>query len=152
MHEGRPRVFVDTNVWVSAFVNPNGPPAHVLDAFLSGRFVPVISEVLLDEIGGVLKRPRVRARVQLADQEVAEFLLLLKNRGVEAFPTGTMHLCRDPRDDVLLETAVLGRAQFAVSRDDDIKRDLEIAARLHEYGVEVLSVAQFLRVLASLAD
>jgi predicted nucleic acid-binding protein len=58
-------------------------------------------------------------------------------------------LSRDPDDDILLETALVGGAQYFVSRDDDVKRDQELLARLRERGVEVLSVAQFLDLLAS---
>ena len=32
------RAVVDTNVWVSALLNPNGHPAAVLEAFRNGRF------------------------------------------------------------------------------------------------------------------
>jgi predicted nucleic acid-binding protein len=59
-------------------------------------------------------------------------------------PTGAVHECRDPDDDLVLETALLGHAQYLVTRDDDIKRDLELIERLQAYGVTVLSVQQFL--------
>lgn len=49
----------------------------------------------------------------------------------------------------LLEAAILGGAQYFVSRDDDIKGDQELIARLREHGVEVLSVARFLSLLAT---
>ena len=62
-------------------------------------------------------------------------------------PTGLLRLCRDQRDDIFLETAILGEAQYAVSRDDDIKRDLDLIAHLRANGVEVVSVAQFLALL-----
>lgn len=47
----------------------------------------------------------------------------------------------------MLETAILGRAHYIVSRDDDIKRDLNLIAHLHEHGIEVVTVAQFLALL-----
>jgi uncharacterized protein len=62
-------------------------------------------------------------------------------------PSGELRLCRDPDDDVVLETAILGEAQFVVSRDDDIKRDLDLMTHLRANGVEVVSVAQFLALL-----
>ena len=148
MHEVLPGVFVDTNVWISAFINPGGPPALILDAFRNGRLIPIVSQTLLHEIEDVLRRPRIRARLKSSNGDVAEVLELLKERGIEVMPTGTLRLCRDPRDDALLESAVLGRAQFAVSRDDDIKRDRDLIGRLRELGVEVLSVSEFLEMLA----
>lgn len=58
-----------------------------------------------------------------------------------------MHECRDPDDDLILETAILGQAQYAVSRDDDIKRDLDLLDHLRAHGVTVSSVQQFLAKL-----
>ena len=147
MAEARPRVLVDTNVWISAFINVAGAPARVLDAFLADRFVPVVSDALLDEIREVLQRPRIRRRWQVSGDDVATALELLKDRAIQAIPTGSLHLCRDPDDDILLETAVVGGARYFVSRDDDIKRDQELMAQLRERGIEVLSVARFLILL-----
>ena len=148
MDEALPRVLVDTNVWISAFIAPHGAPARVLTALREGRFVPIVSQALLDEIQDVAYRPRIRRRRQFTDDDVTEALALLRDRGVVVVPTGSLHLCRDPADDFLLETVLRGAAQFAVSRDDDLKRDLDLMAQLRARGVEVLSVAQFLELLA----
>lgn len=52
--------------------------------------------------------------------------------------------CRDPDDDLILEMAMLGQAHYAVSRDDDIKRDRDLIRHLQAHGVAILSVQQFL--------
>ncbi len=64
-------------------------------------------------------------------------------------PTGELHLCRDPADDFLLETALLGQAGYMVTRDDDLKRDLELIQQMEEQGIQVLSVRQFLKLVES---
>ncbi len=61
---------------------------------------------------------------------------------------GSFVLCRDPKDDILLETAILGEADYVVSRDDDIKRDLDLIAHLRKHSIEVVPVTQFLDRLA----
>ncbi|MBI4494992.1 MAG: putative toxin-antitoxin system toxin component, PIN family [Chloroflexi bacterium] len=152
MPEQLPRALIDTNVWISAIINLQGAPAQVLDALWERRFVPVISQGLLDEIREVFGRPRIRRRAQYSEADLALAIQRLEEQAVKVYPTGQLHLCRDSRDDFLLETALLGQAQFAVSRDDDLKRDLDLIARLREQGVEVLSVAQFLRELEKLND
>lgn len=119
----------------------------MLDAFLVNRFVPVVSAALLDEIRDVLDRPRIRRRWQMSGADIATVLALLQDRSSKATPTGNLHLCRDPDDDILLETALVGGARYFVSRDDDVKRDQELIARLKEWGVEILSVARFLALL-----
>lgn len=53
------RVVVDTNVWVSAAIEPLGPPAKVTGAVTQGPFVLVLSAPLLEELSRVLRRPRL---------------------------------------------------------------------------------------------
>jgi putative PIN family toxin of toxin-antitoxin system len=142
-----PRAFIDTNIWISAFINPAGAPAKVFEALYQDRFVPVVSQALLVEIESVARRPRIRQRIQLSDEALENARHDLSYRAIHVIPTGELRLCRDQRDDILLETALRGEAQYAVSRDDDIKRDLDLMAHLRANGVEVVSVAQFLELL-----
>ncbi len=135
---------LDTNVWVSSFINPSGSPARVVRAWRDGRYQVVISLPLLEELSDVLTRPRLTRRYPILAQDVEEFLQLLIQRSQIVVPTGSVRECRDPDDDLVLETAILGHAQYAVTRDDDIKRDLNLIERLQARGVIVLSVQQFL--------
>jgi predicted nucleic acid-binding protein len=45
---------------------------------------------------------------------------------------------------MILETAILGSADYLVTRDDDIKSDRELIALLKERNVSVVTVRQFL--------
>jgi putative PIN family toxin of toxin-antitoxin system len=140
---------VDTNVWISALINPRGYPARLKDAWLDGKLQIVVSVALLDEIADVLSRPRIRDKYHLNTEDVKEFLRLIAGKSITVATTGTLHLCRDPDDDLMLETALNGSATFAVSRDDDLKRDQELISRMLEQGIEVLSVQRFLERLGS---
>lgn len=140
-------VLIDTNVWVSAFINPAGSPARLHRAWLANRFQVVVSLPLLDELSDVLTRPRITRKYPIQSNDVEEFLQLLIQRSQIVVPTGTLQECRDPDDDLILETAILGRAQYAVSRDDDIKRDPDLIEHLEKHGVTVSSVQQFLTKL-----
>jgi uncharacterized protein len=142
-------VLVDTNVWISALINPHGYPARLKDAWAQGKFEATVSIPLLDELAEVLARPRIRTKYGLDEQEISEFLRLLSARSRKVTTQGQLHVCRDPDDDLILETALLGRARYAVSRDDDIKRDRDLVAQIEVHGVEVLSVQQFLDRLAT---
>lgn len=119
----------------------------MLEALRARRFVPVLSEALVEELLDVLSRPRLVRKYRLAAIDIAEFAALLDERALKVDPKGKLRLCRDQADDVVLETALLGKAQYAVSRDDDLKRDLELMRRMQEQGVTVVSVSQFLAVL-----
>jgi putative PIN family toxin of toxin-antitoxin system len=106
----------------------------VFTALREGRFVPVVSRLLLDEITEVLDRPRLRRLRGMNDADLATLLALLEDRVIEVLLAGDLHLCRDPEDDFLLETAIRGGARFVVSRDDNLKRDLDLMARLRGMG------------------
>ena len=137
-------VLLDTNVWVSAFINPAGPPARLARAWLDGRYEVVVSLPLLDELADVLTRPHLTRKYPIAAGDVEEFLQLLIRRSQIVVPTGSIRECRDPDDDLILETAILGQAQYTVTRDDDIKRDRDLIDHLRARGIAVLSVRQFL--------
>lgn len=139
---------LDTNVWVSAFLNPNGAPAQIRQAWQEGAFRVVISLPLLEELADVLTRPRLTRKYALAFADVQAFVRLLTERGVMVFPVGALKICRDPDDEVVLETAVLGQAEFVVTRDDDLKADADLVAALQDRGVRVVTVRAFLNELA----
>jgi len=140
------RAVVDTSVWVSAILNPSGPPARVLEALEDGRFSLVVSEPLLAELADVVSRPRLVRRYNLTAEKAANLLQTMRE-GELTEVTGTVRVCRDPDDDMVIETAINGHADVLVSRDDDLKRSPEVAETLAEHRIQVLSVQQFLNAL-----
>ena len=147
MTDGLPIAFIDTNVWISGFMSVHGSPGRVLQAFLDERFVPVTSVPAMNELRNVISRDVIRARIQFTDAMVETALMRLDEVAIKAQPSGTLRICRDPKDDIMLETAIAGDAQYVVSGDNDIKDDLNLIAHLHEHGIEVVTVAQFLALL-----
>lgn len=140
-------VVVDTNVWVSAFLTPHGFPARLIEAGRFGRFAVITSLPLLEELLEVLRRPRIM-KVRQTTVEDAEAYV----RGVAAVArlvsvSGTLRLCRDPDDDWVLETAIVGGATHVVSRDEDVTRDQELGKQLEIRGIATITVSRLLAVL-----
>ena len=54
------KAVIDTNIWVSALLNPSGYPARLRKSFEKGVFKVVVSETILEELTDVLSRPRIR--------------------------------------------------------------------------------------------
>lgn len=140
------RTVVDTNAWVSALINPFGPPARLLRVLRAGRFTLIISLPLLDELAEVLGRPRLANRYGYTADDVADLLAVLR-RGDTVPITGTLRMVRDADDDVVVETALLGHADVLVTRDDDLKGDSALVRVLENAGVRVLTVRRFLALL-----
>lgn len=61
--------------------------------------------------------------------------------------SGAVQLCRDPDDDMFIESAFVGRASALVTRDGDLKGADDITRILNAREIAVLSVQQFLASL-----
>jgi putative PIN family toxin of toxin-antitoxin system len=138
---------IDTNIWVSALINPRGAPARLMQAVHDGRVRLILSAGLLSEIQAVLCRDRIRRRIALDENEVDTYLRVVARRSVLVSISGSLQICRDPKDDLILETAIVGGARFVVSRDEDLTRDLHLIDALQSYGIDVLTVARMLDLL-----
>jgi putative PIN family toxin of toxin-antitoxin system len=142
------RATVDTNIWVSAFLNPHSLPGELVTALQAARFTLVTSEPLLDELSDVLSRPRL-ARYHRRDREqVVAFVEALRQDAESVALTGTVQVCRDPDDDALLETAILGGVSCVVSGDQDTQAR-EVVEYLIARGIRVLTVREFLAELVA---
>ena len=143
---------LDTNVWVSAFLKPSGPPGQVVTAWSRDNFSAVTSISQLTELAQVLNRPRLLRRFKYSQWDAERFVRLIAARATLAKTSGELHACRDPDDDEILEAAISGKAMYLVTRDDDLKRDLDIIKIARHHRVRVVSVRQFLRRLSRAAS
>jgi len=107
----RPSVVLDTNVVVSAHLNPNGQERFVLDLAVNGKLTFYYSEAILAEYDGVLRRTRFR----IASDKLTESLALIRNSGKRVEPKINLHIALDPSDDMFLECAQEASAQYLVT-------------------------------------
>ena len=138
---------IDTNVWVSAFLNPAGFPARLIRAGKSGSFLIISSLPLLDELHEVLLRPRLMKIRQVTAHDVDAFVASVAAVVRLAPVSGDLRLCRDPDDDIVLETAIRGGAAYLISRDEDVTRDPDLITELHQRDIETITVQRFLDLL-----
>lgn len=140
-------VLIDTNVWVSAFINKKGHPARVKEKFLRQEFEIIVSPPLLKELTDVLKRPRIKDTYKIKDEEINLFIEMLAGIGHKVYLSNDINLCRDHKDNMVLETAINGGADYLVTRDDDIKREPKLIEEMKKHGIKVLPVSKFLKML-----
>lgn len=69
------RVVLDANVVASALINPQGMPAQVFDAWRAERFQVVLSPAILEEIGRVLRYPKIAAYHRWSEERLRTWLL-----------------------------------------------------------------------------
>ena len=138
------RVVLDANVYVSSMVNTQGNPKRIISAWQQGAFDVLISHPILDEIGRVLRYPRIAKRHKQDETAIRRLLKLLENEAIVVEPTEVLDVIKDDEsDNRYLECAATGMAQYIVSGDNHL---LEIG----EYkGIMILSPAAFIAFLVS---
>jgi uncharacterized protein len=104
------RAILDPNVIISALLSRDGTPAHVLRAWLEGRFELIVSALLLEELRRALAYPRLAERITA--EETAELLDWLRREALIVedpdAPPGSRS--EDPGDDYLVALAETERA------------------------------------------
>lgn len=115
-----PRVVVDSNVWISAALSPQGAPAQLTRRVLAGGTV-VFSADTFTELEQRLWKPKFdryidteRRRRILHDLSAIAFW-------VEPPPDiASQRHSRDPDDDKFIHAALAARAHWLVSGDQDL--------------------------------
>ena len=138
------KVVIDTNLLISSMINPFGFPARLINLLRAGRFQVIYCHEIVQEFIEVTKRAKFSKKYGITREEVNSLLKILHGRGRKIKIKGDLQLCRDIKDNMILETAILGKTKYLVTRDDDIKRDLVLIDELSKHGVEIITVSQFL--------
>jgi putative PIN family toxin of toxin-antitoxin system len=133
----RPQVVIDTNVWISGVVF-GGAPKRVLELFIDGSIVVVISEEILSELRRKInqKFPLFVPQLPLLEASIREKALFVK------LGSQPVVASRDKDDDKFIETAIAGRAGYIVSGDKDL-----LVLKFYE-NVKIVKPAEFLATFA----
>ena len=104
------RVVADTNVLISILLT-RGKSRAFLNAALGKKLKLVISRPILDELRGVLRRGKFRKYLKEKDAE--EFIeLLIQTAEMVEVKSEFKVIKEDPDDDIILNTALDGKAEF----------------------------------------
>jgi len=129
------RVVLDSNVIISAILF-GGPPAGVLEQVAAGTVVCWVSLPILDEVRGVLQRPKFGLSPDQALALAEEFHGLCQ---VAAPGAKVRSVAADPDGDRVLECALAAGAHVIVSGD------ARLLALSRWRGVRIVSPAEFLQ-------
>jgi putative PIN family toxin of toxin-antitoxin system len=139
------RVVLDTNQFVSALLNPEGPAFEILKASgLEGdkKYELVISDEILSEFRKVLSYPRIRKLHKWSKEKVEIFITLLKEIAhIDESQSRERIVFEDPDDDKFFHLAIKTGAQYIVSRDIHLLNVKEFR------GVRILKPEVFLSAL-----
>ena len=128
------RLVLDTNVLIAA-IAADGLCRDLVRVRIRPHAI-ITSEPLLTEL-----RNTLRAKFKIVPAEL-RLLSLLHERAEVVIPTSLgRRVCRDPDDDVVLATALSGRADLIVTGDNDL-------LVLKQFrGIRILSPRRILEIL-----
>lgn len=124
-------VVLDTNIWISALFFGGKPEQALLKAFEEGEVA--VCQQLVDEIEEVAVR-KFHQRVEHVKERLESLLVST----VWITVPGTLQVCRDPDDDILLECAHKAGAQLIITGDSDLLELVEFR------GIRILTAEQYL--------
>jgi putative PIN family toxin of toxin-antitoxin system len=133
----RPRLVIDTNVFVSGLISGAGSPAQILKAIQHRKAIHLVSDPIVEEYLRVLDYPQIRKFKKITDEFVADIAAYLVYQTERIELESSLKLSPDPDDNVFLETAVDGRAHLLVTND---KADL-LSLRTVE-GIPIVSAKE----------
>ena len=136
------RVVIDTNVLVSALRSKRGASFRLVQRLGSTHFQPVISPPLCLEYEDVFRRPGLLPH--LTADDIGDFLDYFLSESIECriHFLWRPHL-PDAKDDLLLELALAGGAQFIVTHNT---RHFDGAEAL---GIRAVTPDDFLSILSA---
>ena len=138
MRKRRPRLVLDSNVWISAFLF-GGKPAAIINLGQKGRVRILISTDLILEIGRALKYEKLRRILELSKRSTETIVaqILAVTQLVET-KSRRRWIIQDPADDIVLNCAVENSADYVISGDQHILRLKRVG------GIEILTPTEFL--------
>lgn len=108
---------LDANIFVSAALFPGSKPDTVVREVLrTGELLASLKT--LEELREVLNRKKFERYINRDDKE--DFLRDVVDRSIIIEPNSRISICRDPKDNQILELAISGKADLIITGDDDL--------------------------------
>lgn len=118
------RIVLDTDVLISGIMLPGSIPGRILDAWRKSCFTLALSDAMREELGRVLRYPKIAKRLSAAgmsDEDLEHLLSLLR---FQADIVDIAHVAAavpdDPNNAPILAIFIAGKADYLVSGDADL--------------------------------
>ena len=114
---GKIKIVVDTNIFISAFLGSK-KARFLLKDIINDEYILIMSSEQLLEIKEVLNRPKFKKYISKA--EIDELIELISLKATMPAIYDKITDCRDEKDNMILEEAVYGNANYIITGDDDL--------------------------------
>jgi putative PIN family toxin of toxin-antitoxin system len=130
------KAVIDTNIFVSGLLNTSGAPAKLILRWFKAQFEVLLSEQVTEEYEYVL-----RHLDNVEQTKVAAIFNEFNTSGVKVVIPNTLKVCKDPDDDKFLETAIVGKADYLVT-----KNTKHFPHKSYQ-GIRIVKISAFLKEL-----
>ena len=139
------RVVLDTNVFISAILNPHGSPGVILDQVFDQKVSLCLSPPLIDEIQRVIRYKKMTTLLKRGGRNVEQAKKIVdKIVAVAEVSYGLREvnlIAADPDDNIVLACALETEVDYIVSGDRHL-------SELGDFqGIPILSPRDFLEAL-----
>jgi len=128
------RVIFDTNLWISFLIT------RKLDAIdeliLQRKIILLFSTELIEEFIEVASRPKFKK--YFSKDDISKLLTIFDSYGKLINIKTSINICRDLKDNFLLNLAIDGHADFLITGDEDLLSLKEIK------GIPIITFNQFI--------
>ena len=110
------KIILDTNLWISFLITKE---YSFLDKYIeNGKARLFFSEELIQEFLTVAKRPKLQK--YFTDKDIEHLLHTFDNFGILIKVTSQIKICRDYKDNFLLNLAVDSKVDYLATGDKDL--------------------------------
>jgi len=145
--KNKPVVVIDTNLFINALIRKSrGKSSQLITDWQEDRFHVAMSDELIEEVRGVLKREKMAKNYGITPEIAEVFVteLRLSTRFVTPLKLTDLPIhSRDKKDDIFLACALGGDCDYLISHDEDL---LSLAGSPELEKLKIVTVAQFLFV------
>ena len=127
------KVVLDTNIFISG-IFWKGSSNKVITNWREEKFTLVTSLEAISEIIKVLKD----FKIKLSDEMIKEWVDLIVRNSIIVEPKEKINIVKDdPKDNIFIETAVVGNADYIISQDNHL-------LKLKDFGgIKIITPEEF---------
>jgi len=143
------RVVLDTNILARSAYSLAGPAAEVLDWLGKPDHTLIASPYLLEELGRVLRYPRLQRLHGLAGVEIDRFVADVAAACLLVEPASSVAegvVVSDSDDNPIVATAMIGKADVLCTLDKHLVQP-KVVQYCTNHGIRVLHDVELLRLL-----
>lgn len=112
------KIVIDTSVWISALISPDGASRELLRLALLGNYSPLMGNALFIEHESVAYREEIKALCPLEEREIKALLssLMSVSQWVSIYYLWRPNL-KDEADNHLIDLAIAGGAEIIATHN-----------------------------------